>query len=411
MRIWKLRRNGALLFLAVGAMLIASSCAEKPRTAVGKLDTPDHHTLRGNDSIDEGKWDQAAREFDLALSLDKEFAPALAGKAVVTAHQASEPGLTGERREALTESAQKLVKNALSDAKNSGEEATAHTAGIRVYRLTKTPSDDWVDEAEDHYDDAVDEDERNLNPDPHFFMARVYRDAFALQKASDLYRKVLGMNRGRTKQADDELAILQKVQRAEPGSRHGKVIAFDESITKADIAALFISELKLTALFTRGDRQRFDTGFKAPSKRTFKADSLQRVPDATDIKDHPLRTDIEEVLRLRIVGLEPDPAHLFHPNAKTTRAEFAMMVEDILVNVTGEKGLKTKFIGSNSPFPDVRNSVPYYNAVQTVVSRSLMEPKNKIRGVFGPMDPVSGADALLVIRQLKSELQSYLRSS
>ena len=49
--------------------------------------------------------------------------------------------------------------------------------------------------------------------------------------------------------------------------------------------------------------------------------------------------------------------------------------------------------------------------MQTVVSRILMEPKNKIRGVFGPLDPVTGADALLVIRQLKSELQSYLRPS
>ncbi len=69
------------------------------------------------------------------------------------------------------------------------------------------------------------------------------------------------------------------------------------------------------------------------------------MPDATDIKDHPLRADIEEVLKLRVVGLEPDPAHLFHPNAKVTRGEFAMMVEDILVKVTGETGLKTKFIG------------------------------------------------------------------
>ena len=56
-------------------------------------------------------------------------------------------------------------------------------------------------------------------------------------------------------------------------------------------------------------------------------------------------------------------------------------------------------------------ALPQFNAIQTVVSRSLMEPKNKIRGLFGPRDPVAGADALLVIRQMKSELQSYLRQS
>ncbi|HUJ76785.1 MAG TPA: S-layer homology domain-containing protein, partial [bacterium] len=63
-----------------------------------------------------------------------------------------------------------------------------------------------------------------------------------------------------------------------------------------------------------------------------------------------------------------------------------------------------------SPFPDVRNDSPYFNAVEVVVTRNLMEAKDKINGVFAPAEPVSGADALLVIRALKSELQSYLRS-
>ena len=86
-----------------------------------------------------------------------------------------------------------------------------------------------------------------------------------------------------------------------------------------------------------------------------------------------------------------------------------MMVEDILVKVTGEQKLKTRFFGQNSPYSDVRNDVPYFNAVQTVVTRKLMAPKNDIRGLFAPMDPVAGVDALQVIHRLKLELQSYLR--
>jgi hypothetical protein len=169
--------------------------------------------------------------------------------------------------------------------------------------------------------------------------------------------------------------------------------------------------LRLSRLFSRGATNRFDKGYKAPTRKKFQADRFQRAPVATDIKKHPLRSDIEEILKLRVVGLEPDPAHLFHPDAVVTRGEFAMMVEDILVKVTGETKLKTKFIGSRSPFADVRNTIPQFNAIQTVVSRALMEPKNKIRGLFGPSDPVAGADALLVIRQIKSELQSYIRRS
>jgi hypothetical protein len=241
-------------------------------------------------------------------------------------------------------------------------------------------------------------------------MARAYRDAFQMDKAQDLYRKVLGMNSSKYQQADAELALVQKIIRAEPGSQHGRAVAFEPSISRADAAALFVEELRLDRLFARGNGRRFDTSFKPPpGTQPFKADALQRAPEATDIADHPLRSDIEEVLKLGIVGLEPDPSHQFHPNDKINRAEFAMMVEDILVKVTGETGLKTKFIGQTSPFPDVRNDVPYFNAVETVTSRSLMEPKDKINGVFGPMDPITGADSLLVIRLLKDELRSYVR--
>lgn len=407
---FKLRPLQALLPFAFGAMILAAGCADKPRSAAGRLDTPSHHALRGNDYIDEGKWEQAERSFRLALSLDAEYSQALAGMAVVTAHKASLSGVSADDREDLGEEAEDLVDDALKRAKNDKDRRVAYIAGIRTWRLAKHDRK-WLEEAQDHYEDALELDERQLDSRPHFYMARAYRDAFDMRRAQDLYTKVLGMNRDLTQEADNELAVLQKIIRAKPGTRHGKLIAFAESISRADIAALFIEELRLSRLYTRGNANRFDTKFKSPTRKSFKADRLQRVPDATDIKKHPLRGDIEEVLKLRVVGLEPDPAHLFHPNAVVTRGEFAMMVEDILVKVTGETKLKTKFIGSRSPFADVRNTIPQFNAIQTVVSRSLMEPKNKIRGLFGPTDPVAGVDALLVIRQMKSELQSYLRRS
>ena len=89
----KLNQNRALFVLGAGLVVLAAGCAKEPRSAVGRLDTPEHHTLRGHDFVDEGKWADAEREFDLALSLNKDFGPALAGKGIVTAKKAGARGL------------------------------------------------------------------------------------------------------------------------------------------------------------------------------------------------------------------------------------------------------------------------------------------------------------------------------
>ena len=406
----ELRRIPLLVvLLAAVAALLAAGCAKPPRVAEGRLDTPEHHTLRGLDFIEEGNWAEAGRSFDLALSLGKDYGPAYAGKAIVVAHTADTKTMNEGQRERIYNQAKELLDKADKYAKGDDQERAYHVAAIRVHRLTQFPRN-YVSNAEAHYEKAVKLDPRGLDPDPAFYMARAYRDEFQLNKAQEMYRKVLGMNTSKTGKADEELSLVQKILRAEPGSRVGKVIAFDESITRADIAALFVEELRLGRLYLRGGGNQVDTGFKPPpGQAQFQAETVVKAPDATDIESHPLRADILEVLKLRVAGLQPDPAHQFHPNTTVLRGEFAMMVEDILVKVTGEQGLRTKFIGQPSPFRDVRSDVPWFNAIQVVTTRSLMEPKDKVNGVFKPGDPITGADALLVLRLLKDELRSYIR--
>ena len=407
----QLRRIPLLLsLLAALAALLAAGCGKAPRVAEGRLDTPEHHTIRGLDFIEEGNWAEAARSFDLALSLGKDFGPAYAGKAIVVAHEADPKTMPEGKREPIYNKASDLLEQARKNAKGDDQERAYRVAAIRVHRLTQFPRD-FVANAEGHFDKAVKLDPRGQDPDPYFYMAQAYRDAFQLNKAQEMYRKVLGMNTSKTGKADEELSLVQKILRAEPGSRVGKVIAFDDTITRADIAALFVEELRLGRLYLRGNTSQFDTAFKPPAgQQQFQADTLVKAPEASDIDNHPLRADILEVLKLRVTGLQPDPAHQFHPNATVLRGEFAMMVEDILVKVTGEQGIKTKFIGQPSPFRDVRSDVPWFNAIQVVSTRSLMEPKDKVNGIFKPGDPIAGADALLVLRLLKDELRSYIRS-
>jgi hypothetical protein len=393
-------------FAALVAALGLAACSEKPREAQGKLDTPDHHVLRGNDLLDQDRFGDAEAEFNLALSLDKDYGPAFSGLAVVYAHESS---VNNKEHDRLADKAIDAADKGLSRAKDDDAKRLARTTYIRVYTYTQSP-DSWLDKAHTAYEKAKDLDSRQIDPDPDFFMARAYRAAYEWSKSMDEYSKVLGMNRGRQEQANNEFAVVQKIVRAAPGSMHGKLIAIQPSLSRADVSALLVEELKVARLYERGNNQRFDTSFQAPTgQAAMQVDTTQRMPDATDIANHPLKSDIQEVMRLKVLGLEPQPDHMFHPNDTMLRAEFALLIEDVLAKVTGEPGLKTKYFGQKSPFPDVRGDLPYFNAVETAVTHNLMEPKNRIQGTFGPLDPVSGADALLAIRAMQDELRSYLR--
>ena len=55
-------------------------------------------------------------------------------------------------------------------------------------------------------------------------------------------------------------------------------------------------------------------------------------------------------------------------------------------------------------FPDVRSDHYAFNAIMTATSRGFLEA-DKATGEFNPGAPVSGADALLTIREFKNQLK------
>jgi len=170
--------------------------------------------------------------------------------------------------------------------------------------------------------------------------------------------------------------------------------------------ALFIQELKLEEVYERLSVKTFDTEFKAPkSGLEMETETVVKLPPATDISDHVLRHDINTVIRMGVRGLEPYPNHTFRPDEKISRASYAMMLEDILIKATRDEGLATRFFGNVSPFPDLRNDLPNFNAVMLCTSRDMMTVADVRSGEFRPTGTVSGADALLAIRELKEQLR------
>lgn len=70
------------------------------------LDTPSHHVSNGNQFMGSHKFDAAQDEFDRALELDPNYAPAYVGLGLVAGHQ-GEP----EKGMELMEKAQRLAQD------------------------------------------------------------------------------------------------------------------------------------------------------------------------------------------------------------------------------------------------------------------------------------------------------------
>lgn len=89
-----------------------------------------------------------------------------------------------------------------------------------------------------------------------------------------------------------------------------------------------------------------------------------------------------------------------------TRKELALILEDLLIKITGDQSIATKYFGmDHSPFPDVPPSAPWFNAVMNVVSRGLME--TELSGEFRPNDYVDGAELILAVMKLRNVLHNY----
>jgi len=374
------------LFVFFACVLLLVSCAPKERMASSQLDTPEHHVYTGLKLIDQEKYADAQREFELAIQLDAKYSKAYTGMALVKIYTAN------------FDAAWDNLKSGWKFAKTDEERLFVYVSRIQYYTQGKSEKK-WLALAKDDFDEAVKLDPKNSGA--YYFMGLAYKAGLNFSLAGQMFTKVSELKTGYVDEADVQWKFLQKVQRAMPGTATGKQIALVDRLTRADAAALFMEELKIDVLYKKRTPKTFDTSFKSPEKSAAKTEKIT----AKDIADQPLKIDIEGILGIGLRGLENYPDGNFHPGELVTRAAYAMMLEDILIKMSGDNSLATKFIGSTSPFPDLRADLPYFNAIMVVTSRGIMEAKDISSGEFAPLSPVAGVDALLIIRKIKEELK------
>lgn len=380
--------------IVVLAMLAIAvyGCGPKAAPSTSVMDTPEYHYNQGLKYLDKDQIDEALTEFDRAIALAPKAPLGYIGKGLAL-------GKKGDFKQAYDN---------MEKGKGYDTGIESHIGMIRLSGMEMIKEQSKVKkllkQAESEFDDAQ---KKDPNSAPlYYHMGMCYKVALDFDKAAEMFKKVLDMNKEFTGQANTEWALIQKIQRAAPGTEIGKKIALIDKIDRADIAALFDQEMNLEKLFTKRGVKTYETGFKAPTESSsrFSPETTTKMAAATDIEDSWLKPSIETVLKLQIRGLEAGPNHKFEPNRIITKGEFAVMLEDILIKVTGDDKLATKFIGATSPIPDMRNDHYAFNSVMVVTTRGFLET-DKATGEFKAGDSVSGADALLSIRSFKDQLK------
>ncbi|MFP4446823.1 MAG: tetratricopeptide repeat protein, partial [Desulfosudaceae bacterium] len=211
------------VFLLAGlSLLLVFACGPQAIKPKAQLDTPEHHVSTGNKFLKMDRLEDAAAEFTRAIELDPKYSPAYTGMGIVYARQ----GQFDDGLEALD----KAEKYADTDQQKTG----AWVGYIRLYTAGgEAVDDDWLDRAEDYYEKAVDV--SPAEPAPYYYMGMAYKQDYRFSAAAGQLRKVLNLDKDFVAEADQEYAVIQKIERAMPGTTVGKKIALLDSISRADV--------------------------------------------------------------------------------------------------------------------------------------------------------------------------------
>jgi tetratricopeptide (TPR) repeat protein len=362
-----------LLMASLWLCFFASGCGPGPRPLERILDTPEHHTFNGFKLLKKERLDDAQREFEIALRLKPDYSPAHRGMGLVH-------GMKGEFGPAFVS-----MGLAREYARDKKEEGLSYVGLMRLHTMRR--EEGWLEEVERNFRLATTV-TRGL-PAAYYYMGLAYKYGYRFADSGKSFKKVLELQGDLAPEADEQMEIIRKIEEANPRSDLGKELAIRDRMTRADVAGLLVRELRLDEIHEKRPWREEGTSLRSSS-----------IPP--DVEGHRLKSEIEKIVKLNIRGLGLLSDGTFGPDELVTRANYAIVIADIIAKVEGDSSLNHRYIGRKSPFKDVGKEVPYFNALMVCTTRGgIMEAKE---GVFDPMEDISGADALLSIQRLRKEL-------
>ncbi len=376
-------RYKVVIMISLLAVVLGCGGGQKARKAASVVDTPEIHYDKGRAFLTEGEVDQAFYEFQQAVTLNPRYAPAYEGMAwvYIAKHNPAE--------------ALKMAEKAL-DLNDRWH--LARVARARAYSL-QGQHQKAIKEGQK----AVEKLEKSNLPAKRQFLIEaylalgdIYRAANQYNEAQTTYMKVMDIDKTnqRAAQAIRELAAYRTAIAGERPELQR--IASEKAITRADVAVLLALELPLKKIFRNAGKK--TAGFQPPTQPQATTSAPDLPPDVSTT--HWARSFIQEVLDKGVMETFPDGS--FKPNQQVSRAELAQIIQKFLVRYWQDASLETKFFGSPSPFQDVNSTSPIFNAVMLVSTRNIIPGFED--GTFRPLAPISGTEAINIIKRLKAQL-------
>ena len=271
--------------------------------------------------------------------------------------------------------------------------------------MAREEYDDAIDEFEDAIDDIKGaksvKNKKTVKKDAYYWMGTTYKRWGKYIKAQTSFQKILEIDNTDTR-AGLAIKELAEYQAAVAGqSPELRKIATQKEITRSDVAVLFVTELPLDKIFRKSPAKQ-GIKFKAPGKKIMgKIESQPETGNSpADVaENHWAKSFIDKALEKGIISSYPDGT--FRPDHKVNRAELAMLIQQFMVKAYDDRSIETKHFGDASPFADVLNTSPVFNAIMVVSTRGVMTGMDD--GTFRPLDVVSGAQSLNIIRNLKAK--------
>lgn len=240
-------KTGFMIFTITAVFAVMIGCAPEARKVGGYRDDPATHYKQGMKYWDDARYQPAEEEFNFAKSLDPKYAPVYSGLALTTAKKAQDVIDSVTRDKGFKEALKLAEKAQLLNPKLP----LVFVAKAYVITLINEGklTGKWLNEVEAEYSKAIKLDPENA--ESIYRRGLCYKKAYEFAKAANDFRKVLDLNREFVKKAKAQWELIQIIEHAAPCTDAGKKIAIAENISRADVAALFVSELQIDKLLTK----------------------------------------------------------------------------------------------------------------------------------------------------------------